>query len=344
MTVLSVLRTVLGDTLMITGFVFAMMLLVEYMNVATAGVATRWLERGGLFGYAAVILVGSVPGCLGAFTDVTLYVHRIISMGALAGSMVAASGDEAFVMLALMPKKALLLFAGLFAYGLLVAWLVDRLGGRRYYGGEACASGLTIHGGEDGSPRLAHRSSFKECSARRGVLCLALGLFALGVAFGVLGPHDWNWIRATLLVLAAAAFAVVFVAPEHFLEEHLFRHVAGEHVPRVFAWTFGALLLMAWIKLQGGPLQAWIQDHPGWAVLAGAAIGVLPESGPHMLFVAGYAQGLMPLSALVASSVVQDGHGMLPLLAQSWREFVKVKSVTLAAGLAAGYGLRLFGW
>jgi hypothetical protein len=62
-----------------------------------------------------------------------------------------------------------------------------------------------------------------------------------------------------------------------------------------------------------------------------------------MLFVVGYAQGLLPLSALVASSVVQDGHGMLPLLAESWREFFKVKVITFAAGLAAGYGLRLFG-
>ena len=62
-----------------------------------------------------------------------------------------------------------------------------------------------------------------------------------------------------------------------------------------------------------------------------------------MIFVAGFAQGLMPLSALVASSVVQDGHGMLPLLAQSWREFLKVKAITFAAGLSAGYGLLLLG-
>jgi hypothetical protein len=51
----------------------------------------------------------------------------------------------------------------------------------------------------------------------------------------------------------------------------------------------------------------------------------------------------MPLSALVASSVVQDGHGMLPLLAESWREFLTVKAITFAAGLAAGYVLLVFG-
>ena len=343
MTLLPLLKGVVADALMITGFVFAMMLLVEYLNVATAGLAARWLEKQGLLGYAAVVLVGTFPGCLGAFTDVTLYIHRIISLGALAGSMVAASGDEAFVMLALMPKTALLLFAGLFLYGLALAFAVDRVSGRRCYGGSRCETGLALHSREEERPRLAVRPSFRECSFPRAVLCVALGLFALGVAFGAVGPGEWNWVRVTLLLAAAVAFALVFLAPDHFLEEHLYRHVAREHVPRVFAWTLGALFVMAWIQVQGGPLQSWIQTHPGWAVLAAALIGILPESGPHMLFVVGYAQGLLPLSALVASSVVQDGHGMLPLLAESWREFLKVKAITFAAGLAAGYGLCLIG-
>lgn len=334
----AILRDVLGEALMVTGFVFAMMLLVEYLNVATAGVAARWLQKRGVLGYAAVALVGTVPGCLGAFTDVTLYIHGVISLGALAGGMVAASGDEAFVMLALMPKTALLF------YGLAIAWTVDRLTGGRYYGGRPCPKGLALHGEQDEGPSLPIRESFEDWSSHRAALCAALGLFALGVALGALGPPEWNWVRVTLLMLAAAAFTVVTIAPEHFLEEHLYRHVAREHLPRLFAWTFGALLAMAWIKLQGGPIQAWIQGHPGWAVLAAALVGVLPESGPHMLFVAGYAGGVLPLSALVASSVVQDGHGMLPLLAQSWREFLKVKAVTFQAGLLAGYGLLLVGF
>jgi hypothetical protein len=143
----------------------------------------------------------------------------------------------------------------------------------------------------------------------------------------------------TILVLSTLAFTVVFIAPDHFLEAHLYQHVAREHVPRIFAWTLGALFVMSWIKVQGGPVQGWIQGHSGWAVLAAALIGILPESGPHMIFVAGYAQGLMPLSVLVASTVVQDGHGMLPLLAQSWREFLRVKAITFIAGVLLGYGL-----
>jgi hypothetical protein len=246
-------------------------------------------------------------------------------------------------MLAIMPKTALLLFAGLFLYGLLLAFVVDKVLGRRCYGGTLCEAGLALHPGEDERPRLALRPSFRECSFPRAVLCVVLGLFALGVAVGAVGPETWNWVRVTLLSVTVMAFSVVFVAPEHFLEEHLYLHVAREHVPRIFAWTLGALLVMGWISAYGGPVQAWIQAHPGWAVLAAALIGVLPESGPHMLFVAGYAQGILPLSALVASSVVQDGHGMLPLLAESWREFFRVKAITFGAGLIAGYGLRLFG-
>jgi hypothetical protein len=258
--------------------------------------------------------------------------------------MVAASGDEAFVMLAIMPRTALLLFAGLFLYGLALAFVVDKAGGRRCYGGIRCETGLAIHPGEEERSRLAlRRPSFRECSFPRAALCAALGLFAVGVALGAVGPSTWNWVRVTLLLAAAVASAVVFVSPEHFLEEHLYRHVAREHVPRIFAWTLGALFVMAWIRVQGGPFQGWVQTHPGWAVLAAALIGILPESGPHMLFVVGYAQGILPLSALAASSVVQDGHGMLPLLAESWREFLKVKLITFAAGVAAGYGLRLFG-
>jgi hypothetical protein len=343
MTYARFLESLLGDTFLVTGFVLAMMLLVEYVNVATAGVVARRLERGGLFGYAAVIAVGIVPGCLGAFTDVTLYIHRVISLGTLVGSMVAASGDEAFVMLAIMPKTALWLFAGLFLYGLVMAWLVDGALGRRFYGGECCGQGLAVHTTAEESGPLAVRRDLRSCSLARGVLCISLGLFGAAVALGLVGPEAWNWIRVTLLLVTVMAFAVVFVAPEHFLKEHLYRHVALEHVPRIFAWTLGALSFMAWIKVQGGPWQGWIQNHPGWAVLAAAAIGLLPESGPHMIFVAGFAQGVLPLSALVASSIVQDGHGMLPLLAESWREFLKVKSITFAAGLAAGFGLMVLG-
>ncbi len=339
------LRPVLADSLMITGFVFVMMLLVEYAQVATAGVLGRWLQRGGVFRTAAVALVGTAPGCLGAFTDVTLYTHGLISFGALSGAMIAASGDEAFVMLALFPGRALLLFALLFAFGLLVALLVDRVLGVRLYSGRRCPDGITLHTVElpSGFDTL-WRPSFRRLSLRRGTLALAVALFIAAIALGLIGPESWTWVRATLLCAALFALFVTFTVSDHFLTEHLWEHVAKQHTPRIFAWVLGVLLVMAWLHSAEIPLATWIKAHPGWALLAAALVGILPESGPHLVFVTLFAQGAVPFSVLAASSVVQDGHGMLPLLAESPAEFAKVKAVNFVAGLALGGAMMAVGW
>jgi hypothetical protein len=338
------LRSVLADSLMITGFVFAMMLLVEYAQVATAGVLGRWLQRGGIFRTAAVAMVGTAPGCLGAFTDVTLYTHGMISFGAIAGAMIAASGDEAFVMLALFPGKALLLFGLLFAYGLLVALLVDRALGIRLYRGKCCPDGIVLHGAELSGGHTLWRSSFGDLSLQRASLSVTLTFFVVGVALGWVGPDTWNWVRWTLLLAALLALFVVFTVTEHFLVEHLWAHVAKRHVPRIFAWVLGVLLGLAWLQSADIPLASWIKDHRGWALVAAVLVGVIPESGPHLLFVTLFAQGALPFSVLVASSVVQDGHGMLPLLAESPREFARVKAVNVLAGLVLGGALMAAGW
>jgi hypothetical protein len=339
------LRPILADSLMITGFVFVMMVLVEYAQVATAGVLGRWLQRGGVFRTAAVALVGTAPGCLGAFTDVTLYTHGMITFGAISGAMIAASGDEAFVMLALFPGRALLLFGLLFAYGLLVALLVDRMLGARLYHGACCPDGITLHAAE-----LPHgfgilwRRSFADLSVRRAGLTAALALFIAGVALGWIGPERWGWVRVMLLLATAFGLFVTLTVPEHFLAEHLWAHVAKRHVPRIFAWVFGVLLVLAWLQSAEVPLASWIKAHPAWALLAAVFVGLIPESGPHLVFVTLFAQGALPFSVLVASSVVQDGHGMLPLLAESPAEFAKVKAVNFFAGLALGGAMMAVGW
>ncbi len=336
---------VLAESLMVTGFVFVMMILVEYGQVATAGIMGRWLQRGGIGRTASITLVGTVPGCLGAFTDVTLYIHGLISFGALAGAMIASSGDEAFVMLALFPKKAVLLFAVLFFYGLAVATVVDKLGRPRFYGCASCPEGIELHPDEPRPARAAlRRGSFGTWSFPRAVLCTSLGLFLLAVVAGWIGPRQWDWIRVTVLLVAGAGLAVTYLAPEHFLEEHLYGHVAKKHLPRIFLWVLGVLLALAWLQAADLPLQAWIEGHKAWALVVAVAVGIIPESGPHMVFVTLFAQGALPFSVLAASSVVQDGHGMLPLLAESRGEFVRVKAVNAIAGLILGGVMMGFGW
>jgi len=339
------LVAILRDALMITGLVFVMMLVVEVAQVYSAGTLGRWLQRGGVLRTAAVALVGTAPGCLGAFTDVTLYTHGLISFGALAGAMIAASGDEAFVMLALFPGTAVILFGLLFAFGLCVARLVDRVGGTRLYRGDCCPEGIPLHAMELApSTGRMWRPSLRGTSWPRAAMGVTLMLFIAAVAAGWLGPEAWDWARWTLLAVASVALVAVFTVSEHFLREHLFAHVARRHVPRIFLWVFGVLFALAWVDAAHLPLGTWIGAHRGWALIAAVLVGLIPESGPHLVFVTLFAQGALPFSILVASSVVQDGHGMLPLLAESPREFVKIKAVNGAAGLLLGGGLLLLGW
>jgi hypothetical protein len=119
---------VLGETIQVTALVLVMMVLVDLLNVWTRGKVALLLKQGHQWRqYVVSSLIGTMPGCVGGFTNVSLYIHGMIGFGALVGSMAAASGDEAFVMIALFPKTALILFAMLFVLGIITAWGTDKI-------------------------------------------------------------------------------------------------------------------------------------------------------------------------------------------------------------------------
>lgn len=339
----SELRETLGQAMMITAFVAVMMMAVEYLNVLTRGTLERAVRGSPAAQYLAAVLLGAMPGCLGAFTVVALYSHRVVSVGALAATMIATSGDEAFVMLGLFPGKALLLMLGLAALALAVAPVVDWLAGEGRYCRGACGE-LTVHEEECDCfvLRLLIRQ-WRPPRAARVVLTLGTVAYSVWVVLGGGGmPAGWNWVRVTLLLVGLFGAFVVATVPDHFLRDHLWRHVAIRHVPRIFAWT--AAVLMGIVLLSHGTdLQSLVRHSP-WTMLGlGGLVGLIPESGPHLVFVTLYASGGIPMSVLAASSVVQDGHGMLPLLAHSRRDFVRVKAVNLVVGLAVGAALLAMG-
>jgi len=122
----SILIDVIIETFEITFFILIMMAAVDIINVWTRGKISLLLKGKSKFRqYAVASFIGAIPGCWGGFTNVTLYIHGLISFGALAGSMAAASGDEAFVMLTLFPGTALLLFFILFIVSIVGGRLVD---------------------------------------------------------------------------------------------------------------------------------------------------------------------------------------------------------------------------
>ena len=116
----------LKDTLQVTLLVAVMMIAVDLINVFTKQKLESFFKNARKYRqYFFASLIGTVPGCIGGFTNVSLYIHGLISFGGLAGAMIAVSGDEAFVMLAMFPKDAIILFMILFVIGIFSGWLID---------------------------------------------------------------------------------------------------------------------------------------------------------------------------------------------------------------------------
>ena len=121
---------ILRNSVLITGLVVIMMMMIESLNIESKGLVFKGLRRTKFGQVIVAVFLGSVPGCMGGFAAVSLYTHRMFSFGALVAMMIASSGDEAFVMLAMIPEKALIIFAVLFVIAVAVGVIVDRIGDR----------------------------------------------------------------------------------------------------------------------------------------------------------------------------------------------------------------------
>lgn len=338
-------RESISHALMITGFVFVMMLVIEYLNVLTAGVWQRGLRGNRWRQYLLASILGATPGCLGAFAVVSLYSHRVVSLGALVTAMVATSGDESFVMLSMIPGTAGKIFLLLFLTGIVAGVLTDVLFPPHTRKRSSSNHDLDLHD-EEGCecfPQGKIVEQLRHCTLARAVLVLSLALFILGLLNGQLGTPNWSWIRITLLLTSAVGLFIVATVPDHFLKVHLWEHVAKGHIPRIFLWTFGALVLMH-LLVDYLHLGEWMQANQLLMLLVACLVGLVPESGPHLVFLTLYTQGVIPFSILLASSIVQDGHGMLPLLADSRWDFFQVKTINLVVGLLLGLTGYLTHW
>jgi len=336
---------ILQHTILITSFVFIIMLLIEYINVQTKGKWQKKLKKSRLGQYAVSVVLGAIPGCLGAFTVVSLYSHGVVSFGALVATMIATSGDEAYVMLSLFPGKAILLTVIISLIGIATGFLVDQFYKKQKVLLEKLGHSLPLHEEElvESFPKGQIIKQLKEITLERTLMISLLVLFLILILTSFVEPYEWNWVRITLLASNVFALFVVVTVPDHFLEEHLWKHVLKRHLLRIFLWTLGALLAVS-ILQSFLDIEAWIEANIFTVLIIAVFIGIIPESGPHLIFVTLFMNGSIPFSILMASSIVQDGHGTLPLLAVSKKGFVYLKAINVLIGFLAGLIGILFGF
>ena len=371
-----ILKEVLLNSWLITSLVMVMMIMIEYVNVASAG---RWfgrLQGSPLRQVAAGSLLGLIPGCIGGFAAVSLYSHGIISLGALVAAMISSSGDESFVMLAMIPRQAAVLFAVLFVLAVLCGLLTDFIF-RKHPIRVSCNPGFELHDANKGEfPRIFRLSSYREMRSagwERIVLIVMILLFAVSVFTGILehehtgeiavaaaGAHGTvpeedggaahvpfnflseRWMNVLFAVLSLFVAMQVAASSEHFVREHLWHHVVCKHAVKTFLWTAGALAVIT-VGMHYVNVGDWFRDNTYYLLILAALIGMIPESGPHMVFISLFAGGYVPFSVLLTSSMSQDGHTSLPLLASSTRSFLVAKVINAVFAIAVGSVFYLFG-
>ena len=432
---LHLLTDTLRNSVLITGIVIIMMMMIESFNIESHGRLFSKVKGSSLRQVILASVLGSIPGCIGGFATVSLYSRRLLSFGALTAMMIASSGDEAFVMLAMMPDRALWIFAILFAVAVFSGVAIDRITKTCHPEQSAnchpeqsvnchpeqsvnCHPERSEGSAEDANPDsslplrmtsqplrmtspqtgmtaqppgmtapqtemtakgkegpMAEKDGTKpeperqtdpaekpagqdterrSLTWRRIVLTAVIILFAVALAAGWM-EHDhavpetgkirldllseW-WMNLIFAILCIIMLIILCFRSDRFIKETLWHHVLQKHLPNIFAWTFGVLLLIG-ILSEYIDLDRWVSDNTALMILLAVAIGIIPESGPHLIFVTMYASGIVPLPVLLASSISQDGHSSLPLLAEDKRSFVYAKLLNCIIALIVGFGTLL---
>ena len=377
---------ILRNSILITGLVVVMMMMIESLNIESGGLFFKGLRKTKIGQVIFGAVLGSIPGCMGGFATVSLYTHRMFSFGALVAMMIASSGDEAFVMLAMIPREALVLFAILFVMAVAVGIVTDKIYDRihaRHCGKDEheecgaetdCTDGYVIHEHEHEDDKEQGKRHF---GWKRIVMFIGLAVFIAALATGRLGydhgdhtslemteeghdhghcHHDHghahgheaedsegftidllseDWMNVLFAALSVIVLFVLIFGSDHFVEGHLWNHIVKKHLPTIFAWTFGVLLVLG-IALQYVDIENWISDNTVLMILLATVIGIIPESGPHLIFVTLFAAGVVPFPVLLASSISQDGHASIPLLAESKKSFAWAKLIHCIVAIAAG--------
>ncbi|MBQ2096879.1 MAG: arsenic efflux protein, partial [Bacteroidales bacterium] len=339
-----------------TFFVLSMIMVLEYLNVFSKGHVHSFMQRNKSLQILISAFLGVIPGCIGTYTAVSLYTHNVIGFGALIANLIATTGDEAFWMMSKMPDKALFIFVGLFALAVVVGYVTNIFVSKR---SNSCGqeSHFVLHTTHDHHHSLHGNiiENLRHISAHRLILLVSIIVFIVLTLCGFLGEHHhhdgeteieaseekFNFIVSIIsMVLSAVTLFVIVRVPEHFLEDHIWHHVIGQHFWKILTWTSIALVLVFVVK-EVCDIKTWVEQFSEGSVyvfcmVAAILIGLIPESGPHAVFIMLYCNGVMPLGALLANCIVQDGHGAIPLFAESKKDFFIVKGIKVVLAAAVG--------
>ncbi len=346
--------SILQQALTITVFVLVMMIVIEYVTIRQNNRPKKKLPSNFFMQILFAVFMGLIPGCLGTYAVVSMYIHGSLSLAALSAAFVATSGDEAFIMFSMIPNAALKIIGFTAVFAIITGLLTHYISKGRMYKG-ASANYSAVH--SEKNKCAAHNfailpQQLKKMSLARilillfGIVFLLLLIFAGDGhehAFSLVehseNHHEhgtWGWERIVFLIVSLIGLFIALTVTDHFLEKHLWGHVIKKHFFKLLIWTFATFFVLHFLN-EYVDLKEIIRGNVYLVLFIAALIGLFPESGPHIIFISMFASGIIPFPVLLSNSIVQDGHGSIPLLAESPKSFVLVKFINFIAGLVVGY-------
>jgi len=250
---------ILQQTIIITIFILGMMMVIEYVNVRTGGLWSKKIQKSPWLQIILGALMGIIPGCIGTYTIVSLFVHRVVAFPALVATLVATSGDEAFFMFSLFPTKALTITALLFVIAIAVGCILQ-LTMRNRNTNMVFEGEFHIHNDSDGCVNNTKHniiSNLKKASFLRIALVLfSVGVICLVSVGAVGGEHNLNLMMGGMseesVIHSVSSNSMSIGAPlgdAHALPEeiHHHHHHEGESdwISILLIVLFAAILLIS---------------------------------------------------------------------------------------------------
>ena len=217
---------ILQQTLIITTLVLGMMMVIEFINVRTGGLWSKKLQTKPWIQILFAIVMGFIPGCLGTYTVVSLYIHRVVNFPALMAALITTTGDEAFFMFSLFPEKALLINLILIGIAIMVATLLQVTMKNKFVGLRDKEMSFPIHENESCSHTHHHKhhnikSNIKNISFVRALLItLSVGVLVLVLSGVIDGSHHLN-----LLMGGQTEESVIHSMESHQIEDSTCLHI-----------------------------------------------------------------------------------------------------------------------
>lgn len=339
---------VIRQTLLVSGFVFFMLMIIEYVHVQTHGKIEKLVAGNKSGNVFLSTFLGSIPGCLGIFAVVSFFTHNLSGFSGLLAASIATFGDEAFILFSTSPVDAFILTGILAVLAVAVGFFFFIFEKRKKQ--EQPILHFETHNDDCHChpEKEKVKLQLQKMSLPRAFLIAILLLIVLSQFLQVFpheaaseipahsNEHSHGVYSPEVLTFLGMGFFILFLlltVPEHFLTEHLWGHVLKKHFLPIFVWTFGSILVIS-LSLSYIDMNAWIANNMNIVYLLAILIGFIPISGPHLIFITLFIQGVVPFSVLLINSLVQEGHGGLPLLAESKISFIKIKTVKTILAVA----------